>query len=272
MALSISASSSTCGYARNATSLAFRELRERYAERVDSIRDEHLGKLHDWAEDYAANLDEAVQLTRLQAEMLIDRTRHRLRPRVASPELLELAEEVSKGFFEQLPEAATGLRDQATEHEHSWRHQIWPRKKEMIYQVEIAKYRKAWGDIEGNLAALRGQFPDPLVADQLWRNLVRYARMFPEIIDEAMFTRLQEAHGHTVSSLVAETDRDLAELDAQLSELAGALGHTMTASGALVESRIDLAARSMQSAIADLGAEALRLREKARLEAMAFEI
>nr|MCU0676593.1 hypothetical protein [Myxococcota bacterium] len=131
---------------------------------------------------------------------------------------------------------------------HSVAHAIWPRASEMTYQVEIAKYRHAWRDVEHCLSALRGEHPDPALAAQLWRSLVRYARMFPEVVPEDLFTRLQEAHGDTVGRIVKETDAELDELDEQLAEVA------------------------MNAAVARFVGDALRVREQARLEAMAFEI
>ncbi len=247
-------------------------LRNTYKDRIADIRDMHLEGLQRWARDYATTLDDAAMLTLHQALMLVQRTRHRLRRRVASKMLLALAEEVAQCFFARLPESATELRDVATQREHSLAHKIWPRAREMAYQVEIAKFRHAWRDIELCLSALRGQHPDPDLAGQLWRSLVRYARMFPEVVPEDLFTRLQEAHGNTVENMVDATDADLADLDQRLTELATALSHTFESVSALVESRIELTTQAMNAAVADLVAEALRVREEARLEAMAFEI
>lgn len=247
-------------------------LRQEYPERIADIRDAHLESLHRWARDYATTLDDATSLTLHQAIMLVQRTRHRLRRRVASESLLELATEVAGHFFARLPESATELADVATEQEHSLAHKFWPRRQEMTYQIEIAQFRHAWRDIELCLSSLRGQHPDPDLAAQLWRSLVRYARMFPDVVPEDLFTRLQVAHGSTVSTMVEETEADLHELDERLGELAGALVHTLESVGALVESRIELTTQAMNAAVAELVTEALRVREEARLEAMAFEI
>ncbi|MEM9074371.1 MAG: hypothetical protein AAGE52_38105 [Myxococcota bacterium] len=248
------------------------ELRESYVDRVSDIRDEHLASLERWARDYATTLDDASSLTMHQAQMLVQRTTHRLRRRIASPRLLELAGEVARCFFVRLPESATKLQDVATEKKHSFAHSIWPRESEMSYQVEIAKYRHAWRDVEMCLSTLRGQHPDPELAGQLWRSLVRYARMFPEVVPEDLFERLQEAHGNTVARIVEETDADLSDLDERLRELADALRHTVDSVKPLVDSRIELTTQAMNAAVAEFTAEALRIRERARLEAMAFEI
>ena len=50
------------------------------------------------------------------------------------------------------------------------------------------------------------------------------------------------------------------------------LMHVADPVSALVESRIELTTQAMNAAVADLVAEALRVRDEARLEAMAFEI
>jgi len=247
-------------------------LKASFADRVHAVRDEHLQALRRWARDYATSLDDATMLTMHQAQMLVQRTTHRLRRRIASPRLLELASEVSACFFARLPESANTLDDVATQKKHSVAHHVWPRRDEMSYQVELAQYRHAWRDIEMCLSTLRGQHPDPELAGQLWRSLVRYARMFPAIVPEDLFTKLQEAHGAVVSGIIDETNVDVEDLDERLGELAEALAHTVESAGPLVESRIDLTTRSMHAAIAELVAEALRVRESARLEAMAFEI
>ena len=249
-----------------------RDLRRHFADRVADLRDQHLDELHRWAHEYAGTLDDAAALTLNQARMLVHRSTHRLRRRIASPRLLALAGEVAVCFFEKLPESSKHLQDVATSHKHSWRHSLWPQPTEMRYQLELAQWRHAWRDIEVCLSTLRGKDPDPDLADQLWRSLVRYARMFPRIVPEDLFVRLQEAHGDTVATLVEATEHDLEELDARLGELADALQRTVDAVGPLVESRIELAMRGMEASVADLAAEVLAIRERARLEAMAFEI
>lgn len=248
------------------------DLRETFSERVAEEREHQLEALHQWARNYAATLDNASMLTLHQAQMLIQRSSHRLRRRIASPRLLALSAEVSHCFFERLPESAQNLQDIATEQKHSFGHLLWPQAKEMAYQIEIAQYRHAWRDIELCLSQLRGQHPDPELAGQLWRSLVRYARMFPTVVPENLFTRLQEAHGDVVATIVDETDSDLDDLDARLEELGVALCRTVDSSGPLIESRIELTERSLRAAVAELVSEALEVRERARLEAMAFEI
>lgn len=241
-------------------------------ERIADIRDRHLEHLYRWTDDYGSTLDDAALLTMHQAEMLVQRTAQRLRRRVASPRLLDLSTEVATLFFAKLPESAVGLQDVASSHRHSWRHSLWPRRQEMRYQINIAQYRFAWRDIEVAVNSLRGELPDPELAGQLWRSLVRYARMFPDVVPDDLFNRLQEAHGATVETIVEATNEDLVALDKQLAELADALQHTVEAVSPLVESRIELTTRSMEAEVAAFVSEARRVRERARLEAMAFEI
>ena len=248
------------------------DMRKNFANRVADIRDRHLEDLGRWVHEYAGTLDDAASLTQNQAAMLVQRSTHRLRRRIASPRLLALASEVAVHFFEKLPESSKHLQDVATSHKHSWKHSIWPQAGEMRYQLELAQWRHAWRAIEVCLSTLRGKDPDPELADQLWRTLVRYARMFPRIVPEDLFTRLQEAHGETVATLVDATEKDLGELDARLGELAEALQRTVEAAAPLVESRIELTIRGMEASVADLSSEVLAVRERARLEAMAFEI
>lgn len=249
-----------------------RNLEANVEERMDEIRNKHITALHEWTEEYARSLDDAAILTMNQARMLTERTVHRLRRRIASPMLLDLASEAAARFFERLPESAQHLQDYASTHKHSLRHAIWPNPKEMRYQTEISQLRHAWRDIEFTVNELRGQKPDPDLASQLWRSLVRYARMFPDVLPDTLFRRLQEAHDSATSNIVDETRLELVELDQRLAELATALQQTVEAATPLIESRIELTTRSMESEIAQFLTEALRVREQARLEAMAFEI
>jgi len=249
-----------------------REMREEAERERWRILDRHVQALRDWGVDYARTLDEAAGIAVLQAEMLIGRTRHRLRRRLASGHLLEHAERVAAAFFARLPESSRMLTDAATEHRHSFWHALWPRPSEMRYQVEQAKHRAAWRHIEVATNALRGEQPDPAAAEDLWRNLVGYCRMFPDVVPVDTRAALDAAHAETLRELTTETEADLHDLDRRLGQLAEALRQTFAAAGPLVESRVDLANESVEFDIARLAADVLRVRERARLEAMAFEI
>ncbi|MEZ4248452.1 MAG: hypothetical protein R3B99_09455 [Polyangiales bacterium] len=143
---------------------------------------------------------------------------------------------------------------------------------EMKYQVEIAKYRHAWRDVERCLGALRGEHPDPDLAGQLWRSLVRYARMFPEVVPEDLFTRSQK---HTATPWVASCAKPKPTSSSSTSSSERSRSpsrHTIEAVPSLVETRVELTTQSMNAAVARFVGDALRVREQARLEAMAFEI
>ncbi len=251
---------------------ALRTLRETYPEKIQNIRASHLQALLDWTAEYGGSLDDAASLAIRQAEMLVQRTTHRLRRRVASEELLGLAERSSRHFFERLPESATQLQDVATSRKHSIWHSIWPRRKEMKYQVAIAQYRHAWRELEVIVAQLRSRHPDPELASQLWRDLVRYAQMFPDVIPSTLFAELRRAHSNTVAGVVDETEADLAELDERLIELGRALSNTVLSASPLIQTRIEVTDEAIDAEVADFCSRALKLREEARLEAMAFEI
>ncbi|MFO0694931.1 MAG: hypothetical protein U0230_15335 [Polyangiales bacterium] len=241
-------------------------------QQMQAILEHHRQQLVEWAADYARSLDEATDITVLQADMLVQRAMDRMRRRLASPELLSLAQRIAHAFFLKLPESSTALADVATQHEHSLAHRLWPREREMRYQVEIAKYRTAWRYLEMTTNDLRGHRPDPFTATELWRNLVAYARMFPEIVASDVAATLEAVRDETFRRLVKETEVDLAELDHRLRELAEGLEHTVGAAPALVASRIQLTDESIEADAARFAADVLRLREEARLEAMAFEI
>ena len=62
------------------------------------------------------------------------------------------------------------------------------------------------------------------------------------------------------------------DLDRRIMQLAEGLERTFSAAPALVEGRIQLADENVEAEMAAFTAEVLRVREQARLEAMAFEI
>lgn len=252
-----------------------RKLRRMEAGResvLGELEAKHRVELHDWAEDYAYGLDDAAEIGAKQAQMLIERTVHRLRRRLASPQLLREADKMAGAFFALLPESSKSLLDSATEHQHSFWHAIWPRKKEMGYHVTLAKYREAWQQLETARQALRGRNPDPAQAQALWTTMVRLARMFPEVVPERVATWLGEAHATTLRHIVERTERDLKELDGRLDDLAHGMTETFGAVAPVVESRVELTSEALEHDIAEHIATVLRVREEARVEAMAFEI
>jgi hypothetical protein len=240
----------------------------RAAEIVARQRD----SLLDWVDEYGRTLDEASALAVRQADMLVERAIDRLRRRLASPQLLGHAERVARALFELLPESSTRLGDVATDYDHTFAHYVWPRPAEMRYQVELAQYRAAFRDLELSLNELRGPRPDPNRAQQLWRNLVAYARMFREVLPPGAGDELATAYGESIARVVEDTEVDLRDLDLRISQLAEGLERTFSAASALLEGRIQLADENVEAEMAAFTAEVLRVREQARLEAMAFEI
>ncbi len=255
-----------------------RNLRELRAMELDlprvtlDIESRHRNELLIWAREYAAAMDEATRVAEKQALMLIQRTVHRLRRRIANRTLLAETDRMKAEFFARLPESSKGLRDVATEHRHSRLHYVWPRKKEMGYHVTLAQYREAFQQLEAAGQRLRGRRPDPVEAENTWRTLVRLARMFPEVVPSDVLAAMRVAHDQMLEAVVTETERDLEELDHQLGELAHGLTETLASVTPVVESMVDLTSEAIREEMSEYTSEILRVRELARVEAMAFEI
>ncbi len=262
-------------YLRHRSQAYLRRLEEMHSRRqedLDLIYEHHVEELFTWAGDYARTLDDAVDIASRQARLLIARSARRLRRRLASEQLIDAARTIASELFAQLPESSVGLQDVATRHQHSLRHQLWPRVEEMDYQVALARMRAAWRRVESGLAELRSERPDPALAHGLWRTLAVIARMFPDVVDEAQLEGLDEAFEVSVAAVVTETEAGLEELDGRLAELAEGLGEQLAVAASLLETQVELAEQAMEAEVADLAAELLEVREGARLEAMAFEI
>jgi len=101
---------------------------------------------------------------------------------------------------------------------------------------------------------------------------VRLARMFPEVIPAEVLEDLGTAHDRMLEAVVAETERDLEELDRRLDDLARGLGETLASVTPVVESMVDLTSEAIREEMSEYTSEILRVRELARVEAMAFEI
>ena len=248
------------------------EMRETRQDDLDAIYEHHFRQLFTWGGDYARTLDDAVDIARRQAQLLIARSARRLRRRIASEPLVEISRQVGADLFAKLPESSVGLQDVATRQEHSMLHKLWPRVEEMGYQVSLARTRAAWRRVEAGLAELRAERPDPAMAHALWRTLAVISKMFPDAVDDAVRERLDAAYEQTVGAVVERTRGDLDELDRRLDELAQALGEQLAVAGSLLETQAELAEQAMEADVAELAAELLEVREGARLEAMAFEI
>lgn len=255
-----------------------RNLRELRAMELDlprvtaDIEARHRNQLVAWAREYGASLDEATNVACKQALMLIQRTVHRLRRRIANRALLAQSDRMAAAFFAKLPESSKGLRDVATEQPHSRLHYLWPRANEMQYHVQLAQYREAFQQLEAGGQQLRGRRPDPVQAEETWRNLVRLARMFPEVVPPDALEELRTAHARMLEAVAAETERELEDLDRRLDELAHGLGETLASVTPVVESMVDLTSEAIREEMSEYTSEILRVRELARVEAMAFEI
>lgn len=247
-------------------------MRQRRQADLDAIYERHGEELFRWASDYARTLDDAVGIARRQGRLLIARSIRRLRRRLASQPLSEVARKVAAALFAQLPESSAGLVDVATREEHSLRHQLWPRVEEMDYQVALARTRAAWRSVEAGLGELRAERPDPAAAHGLFRTLAVVARMFPEVVDDEIRAELDAAYAASIEALVTRTRGDLGELDRRLQELAAGLEDQLAVAGSLLETQVELTEQAMEAEVARLAAELLEVREGARLEAMAFEI
>jgi hypothetical protein len=255
-----------------------RNLRELRAMELDlprvtlDIEARHRNQLVAWAREYGGSLDEATRVASKQVLMLLQRSVHRLRRRIANRALLEQSDRMAAAFFSRLPESSKGLRDVATEQRHTRLHYLWPRIGEMQYHVQLAQYREAFQQLELGGQRLRGRRPDPVEAEETWRNLVRLARMFPEVVPADVLEDLGTAHDRMLEAVVAETERDLEELDRRLDDLAHGLSETLASVTPVVESMVDLTSEAIREEMSEYTSEILRVRELARVEAMAFEI
>jgi hypothetical protein len=249
-----------------------RQMAEGEAETMHAIRAHHVAELVRWGRAYGQSLDTAVNIAVRHVETLIDHHTHRLRRRVASPALLGEAKAIADSLFLRLPESRGDLVDAATQQKHSLRHHIWPRPEEMEYQVRFAQYRAAWQGLEVALGELRRERPDPAQAHDLWRAAMTCATVFAPLVPEGAEGTLKQAYAQMVAECVSDTERDLASLDKRLVELGRTLGDQLESARALIESRVELANQSVAGEVAAMSAEIIRVREQARLEAMAFEI
>ncbi len=249
-----------------------RALREGERDAIEGIQKRHVRELAAWGREYGESLDNAVTIARRHAETLVDHVGHELRRRIAGPTLLEPAKSIADGLFLKLPESRGELADAATTHKHSFWHYVWPRPEEMEYQRRLAQYRAAWQYLELAVGDLRREQPDPNQAHALWRSATLYAQAFAPILPSGLADELERAYGQMVVECVAETDKALADLDKRLAELARSLEEQLESAKPLLASRVELARDRIEGSMAAHVAEIIRVREQARLEAMAFEI
>lgn len=249
-----------------------KEMAEGEAAAMKAIYRRHLGDLVRWGRAYGRSLDSAVEITLRHAETLIENDAHSLRRRLANPALLAQAKTIADSLFLRLPESRGELQDVATLQKHSYRHYLWPRADEMAYQARFAQYRAAWQHLEIAVGELRREQPDPAKAHDLWQSAATYAAVFAPLVPAGAVDALRQAYAQMVTECVAETEKDLAALDRRLGELARSLTEQLCSARALCASKVELCNQAVQGAAAARAAEIIRVREQARLEAMAFEI
>src|SRR5262249_23760008 len=153
----------------------------------------------------------------------IDYHRGRLHRRVVEASPVHLGRAISAALLAELPEASGDLADRATTERRSWQHHLWPREEEMGVEVEMAQLRAAWQDIESSLGRLSSTRPDPEMIDGLFRRLIMYAGAFGSLLPRSTADELREGYRAAVEALVEETQADLDDLDARMSEIAARL-------------------------------------------------
>ena len=248
------------------------EMRAAERERLSAVQSARESDLIRWLDGYTRSLDQAVELGAKHAELLADYHRGRLHRRVIETSPVRAARLISAALLAELPEASGELADRATSERRSFRHHLWPRESEMRVEVEMAQMRAAWQDIEWTLGRLTRQRPDPDAIDGLFRRLVTYAGAFEGVLPSSMIGDLHEGYRDTVEALVAETQADLDDLDARLAEISARLAEQLSVAGSLVKFQVEMTNHKIEASVTKLAAEVLATRERARLEAMAFEI
>ncbi len=225
-----------------------------------------------WLDGYTLSLDQAVDLGAKHAELLADYHRGRLHRRVVETSPVRTAKVIAAALLAELPEASGDLADRATTERRSFRHYLWPREEEMRVEVEMAQMRAAWQDIQWTLGRVSSPRPEPEAIDGLFRRLVTYAGAFQGTLPDSTLGDLHEGYRVTVEMLVAETQADLDDLDARLAEIAARLAEQLAVAGSLVKFQVEMTNHKIETSVNKLAAEVLATRERARLEAMAFEI
>lgn len=241
-----------------------RQLKGLMREREDEL----LG----WLDGYTRSLDQAVDLAAKHAALLVDYHRGRLHRRVVEASPVHLARAISAALLAELPEASGDVADRATTEERSFRHHVWPREEEMGVEVAMAQVRAAWQDIELTLGRLSSPRPDPETIDGLFRRLITYAGAFEVLLPKATAEELRRSYRRAVEALVAETQADLDDLDARLAEITARLTDQLSVAGSLVRFQVEMTNHKIETGVNKLASEVLATRERARLEAMAFEI
>jgi len=251
---------------------ALERLRTQQSEQLQAIRDTHFAQLVEWAGDYGRTLDVAVELTTRHIAVLGEHFAQRVLRRMAGAPLLQQAERMGDALFLQLPESSSKLQTTVSTTKPSFRHALWPRAEEMGAAVAQAQYREAWQHIQLTLNDLRVSSPNPEQVAAFWRELVAFAASFDNVFDDKEFERLRAAYVTVIEQASDETERDLQAFRHAIAELIEHLNEQLAAATPLLEARIELCNQRIEADAAKLEAKVIRTRERARLEAMAFEI
>lgn len=247
-------------------------LREELPERLEEIRVAAGSQLLEWASDYGRTLDSTVDLALRRVRSICEDQTQRLRERVAAGVLRTQAESISRALLRALPETSTQLHDALSLEKHSTWHFFWPRSSEMGAAISQAQYRAAWQDIELTLGELAQARVEPYIAESLWRKLLTYVRGFPGIFEAGTEGELRYAYRGWAKRIWEGARSDSQELERELTEAMGYLNHELDSAQPLLLARVTACNEFMRASSAKLQSEALAAREKARLEAMAFEI
>ncbi len=247
-------------------------MRAEEKEHLASSQRDREAELLRWLDGYTQSLDQAVDLGAKHAELLADYHRGRLHRRVVETSPVRTAKVIAAALLAELPEASGDLADRATTERRSFGHHLWPREEEMRVEVEMAQMRAAFQDIQWTLGRVSSPRPEPEAIDGLFRRLVTYAGAFRGTLPDSTLGDLHEGYRTTVEMLVAETQADLDDLDARLAEIAARLQEQLAVAGSLVKFQVEMTNHKIETSVNKLAAEVLATRERARLEAMAFEI
>ncbi len=248
------------------------KLQEELPQRLEEIRENAEKQLHEWATDYGRTLDFAADLAVRRVHALCEDQTQRLRERVAAGVMRTQAESISNVLLKSLPETSEELHDALSLQKHSIWHAFWPRASEMGAAISQAQYRAAWQDIEFTLGELAQETVVPYIAESLWRKLLTYVRGFPALFAEGTEDELRNAYQNWAEQIWEGSQSDSDELELELSEAMGYLNHELDTALPLLRARVTACNELMRASSAKLQAEALSARERARLEAMAFEI
>lgn len=237
-----------------------------------ALRKRHVGELGVWIDGFGKSLDRMIEISAQNAMLLVANARERLHRRAVGEALRRMVAKVGAGLLSRLPESKGELADELTTQKHTLAHYWWPRPEEMQVGVRQACIRAALHDIEFTMGALGSPSPDLALVDQLWRRLLAYSRAFPDAMPAGLEKELKASYQQQVERLVRETREDLEPLDKRLRAIAEQLVDYLKLTAPLLEFQVTRTDERIEASLAELEAQVRQMRERARLEAMAFEI